>query len=119
MKQIVFYHANCMDGTGAALAHQWAFENIVADFVYQPINYPQASDENKFAEFLQKKEIQLWGVNEVWFLDFTPTLPVLQFLLKLGIKILSLITMQRVKKYSKTLKQWNLVLLCMINFIMS
>ena len=87
MKQIVFYHANCMDGTGAALAHQWAFENIVADFVYQPINYPQASDENKFAEFLQKKEIQLWGVNEVWFLDFTPTLPVLQFLLKLGIKI--------------------------------
>ncbi len=87
MKQIVFYHANCMDGTGAALAHQWAFENIVADFVYQPINYPQASDENKFAEFLQKKEIQLWGVSEVWFLDFTPTLPVLQFLLKLGIKI--------------------------------
>lgn len=87
MKQIVFYHANCMDGTGAALAHQWAFENIVADFVYQPINYPQASDENKFAEFLQKKEIQLWGVCEVWFLDFTPTLPVLQFLLKLGIKI--------------------------------
>ena len=87
MKQIVFYHANCMDRTGAALAHQWAFENIVADFVYQPINYPQASDENKFAEFLQKKEIQLWGVNEVWFLDFTPTLPVLQFLLKLGIKI--------------------------------
>ena len=87
MKQIVFYHANCMDGTGAALAHQWAFENIVADFVYQPINYPQASDENKFAEFLQKKEIQLWGVSEIWFLDFTPTLPVLQFLLKLGIKI--------------------------------
>ena len=43
MKQIVFYHANCMDGTGAALAHQWAFENIVADFVYQPINYPHAT----------------------------------------------------------------------------
>ena len=87
MKPIVFYHANCMDGTGAALAHKWAFEGHDVDFIYQPINYPQAQDENKFAEFLQSKEIQLWGINQIWFLDFTPTLPVLQFLLKLGVKI--------------------------------
>lgn len=87
MKQIVFYHANCMDGTGAALAHQWGFQDVEVDFIYQPINYPQAQDENKFAEFLQAKEIQLWGLSAIWFLDFTPTLSVLQFLLKLDIKI--------------------------------
>ena len=87
MKQIVFYHANCMDGTGAALAHQWGFEDTGQEFIYQPINYPHVKDENKFAEFLQDKEIQLWGLSTIWFLDFTPTLAVLQFLLKLEIKV--------------------------------
>ena len=87
MKNIVLYHGNCMDGTGAALAHMQAFDQYKpeAERVYQSIDYPNAKTPDAFTRFLDAKNLDDTPINDdertVWFLDFTPTLETLIYVL--------------------------------------
>ncbi len=84
-QNIVFYHAQCMDGTAAAAAHMKGFDGAS----YHPINYSNTKDIVKFDEYIGTLGFPHGGAVEltdpdtnVWFLDFTPTEEILLLMAK-------------------------------------
>lgn len=94
MTNIVFYHGNCIDGTGAALAHMQAFKEHRPSIscAYKPIDYPNSKDIDSFDRFLNFKDLTSDETdpseNVFWFLDFTPSLDVLNFLLASDVRVI-------------------------------
>ena len=78
MKHLVLYHANCMDGTAAAAAHQMGVDYKDGDLNYQyvPINYDVKTPE-LLDEHLAKSELTLAQFDVVWMLDFCLLNPIL------------------------------------------
>ena len=88
-QNIVFYHAQCMDGTAAAAAHMKAFNQDGIKVEYHPINYSHIKNLNEFEQFVYNIATRYRGLDSwllpnvtVWFLDFTPTEEILLHLSK-------------------------------------
>ena len=83
MKTLVIYHSNCTDGLAAAVAHRIAYErgdhskSALDKFDYLPMGYDKLGNEEAFFEIVGKYQ-------EVWFLDFCPTEPLLRKMLDDG-----------------------------------
>lgn len=115
MKDLVFYHAHCMDGTGAAAAYLHThneFDFTDKELTFKDIRYTDIESLEKFKEYLNKKtNVIADGVDAsnielvdhpyitstplaepqmVTFLDFCPTAEILSWLLVEGHTILIL-----------------------------
>lgn len=113
MKDLVFYHAHCMDGTGAAAAYLyghsvWDFSD--KELTFKDIRYTDIESLEKFKEYLDKETnvvIDDTGLSStdlitrttstpltepqmVTFLDFCPTAEILKWLLVEGHTVLIL-----------------------------
>lgn len=115
MKDLVFYHAHCMDGTGAAAAYlyghgEWDFNGKSLSF--KDIRYTDIESLEKFKEYLNKETNIVYVAEDtpvleyapnvilaatplnapqmVTFLDFCPTAEILKWLLDEGHTVLIL-----------------------------
>lgn len=62
MKDLVFYHAHCMDGTGAAAAYLHThneFDFTDKELTFKDIRYTDIESLKKFKEYLNKKQTSL------------------------------------------------------------
>lgn len=102
MKELVFYHAHCMDGTGAAAAYVRANRPHDKQFTLKDIRYTDMESLDKFKSFMHStttviKNYSNDGIGQLYettdkvfpdacrlitFLDFCPTREVLTWLLK-------------------------------------
>lgn len=99
MKKAVFYHAGCMDGTGAAAAHYFQVERRMRadpeldlrlelpelEYEYVSINYG-TNTTDKFNALLEDNLD--FKPRVMYFLDFTPTREILIDLLESGKKVI-------------------------------
>lgn len=115
MKDLVFYHAHCMDGTGAAAAYLYGhdiWDLGEKELTFKDIRYTDIESLEKFKEYLDKEtavvlnDASLTGVElaardfttstplsepqMVTFLDFCPTAEILKWLLVEGHTVLIL-----------------------------
>lgn len=75
MKRLVAYHANCVDGVAAAVAHRMTYErgqksknetpNALEKNVYKSINYSDLENDDKFNAIVEDYQ-------DILFLDFCP-----------------------------------------------
>ncbi len=87
MKKLVIYHAYCVDGSAAAVAHRIAFErptrdkdfpvNALDKIDYIPMGHGVLESHEAFFKVMAKYQ-------DITFLDFCPTFPLLKELLEQG-----------------------------------